>query len=212
MDECLELDRVFQNGFCAAIGLWAFEFGKDIAGIDRDTKADVERLQQTVQRLQQERDKAQSVANSSESLLTAERVAQEKLIEQIRQLDSDNRSLRDDLGFFEKLIPSPSGQNLAIRAVQAELLSPTQLRWQVLVIQAVKNAPQFSGKLEFTWSGTQVGRPWTSNLPEGGVNLQLQQYRRVEGVQALPEGVVVKTLTVKLTQDGAIKAVQTLKL
>ena len=31
-------------GFSAAIALWAFEFGKDIAGLDRDAKAQVAQL------------------------------------------------------------------------------------------------------------------------------------------------------------------------
>ena len=31
-------------GFCAAIGLWAFEFGKDIAGLERGAKEELTRL------------------------------------------------------------------------------------------------------------------------------------------------------------------------
>jgi len=32
-------------GFSAAIALWAFEFGKDIAGLDRDAKAQAAQLE-----------------------------------------------------------------------------------------------------------------------------------------------------------------------
>lgn len=199
-------------GFCAAIGLWAFEFGKDIAGLDKDAKEELVKLRDEAKRLREERDKAQSVANTSGSLLTAERAAQEKLATQIRQLEADNRSLRDDLGFFEKLIPSPGAESIAIRGVQAELLSPTQLRWQVLVIQAVKNAPQFTGKIELALSGIQGGKPWSATVPEGGVPVQLQQYRRIEGVYDLPPSTVLKAVTVKLTKDGVVKAVQNVRL
>ena len=199
-------------GFCAAIGLWAFEFGKDIAGLDKDAKEELVKLRDEAKRLREERDKAQSVANTSGSLLTAERAAQEKLATQIRQLEADNRSLRDDLGFFEKLIPSPGAESIAIRGVQAELLSPTQLRWQVLVIQAVKNAPQFTGKIELALSGVQGGKPWSATVPEGGVAVQLQQYRRIEGVYDLPPSTVLKAVTVKLTKDGVVKAVQNVRL
>ena len=199
-------------GFCAAIGLWAFEFGKDIAGLDKDAKEELVKLRDEAKRLREERDKAQSVANTSGSLLTAERAAQEKLATQIRQLEADNRSLRDDLGFFEKLIPSPGAESIAIRGVQAELLSPTQLRWQVLVIQAVKNAPQFTGKIELALSGIQGGKPWSATVPEGAVAVQLQQYRRIEGVYDLPPSTVLKAVTVKLTKDGVVKAVQNVRL
>ena len=55
-------------GFCAAIGLWAFEFGKDIAGLDHGTKDELVQLRIADCRpcaprwsaLQAERDKAQS--------------------------------------------------------------------------------------------------------------------------------------------------------
>src|SRR5659263_383327 len=32
-------------GFCAAIGLWAFEFGKDIAGLDGGSKQELQQTQ-----------------------------------------------------------------------------------------------------------------------------------------------------------------------
>lgn len=199
-------------GFSAAIALWAFEFGKDIAGLDKDAKAELVKLRDEVRRLRDERDKAQSVANTSGSLLTAERAAQEKLAAQIRQLESDNRALRDDLGFFEKLLPSTGSEAIALRGVQVEMLAPTQMRWQVLVIQAAKNAPRFEGRIELMLAGTLGGKPWQAAIPEGGLAVELQQYRRLEGLAELPTGAVVKTVTVKLMQGGAVRAVQNLRL
>ena len=115
-------------GFCAAIGLWAFEFGKDIAGLDKNTKevllqtrAQLADLRDEVATLKEARDKAQSVANTADTLMTTEKVAQEKLIVQNKQLEADNQRLRDDLGFFEKLIPATGVEGIAIRSVQAEL-------------------------------------------------------------------------------------------
>ena len=106
---------------------------------------------------------------------------------QIRQLESENRALRDDLGFFEKLIPSTGAEGVAIRGLQAEVLAGTQLKWQVLVIQPVKNAPEFRGKLELSVSGTLGGKPWTMALPGGAMALQFRQYRRVEGRGDIPQ-------------------------
>ena len=73
-------------GFCAAIALWAFEFGKDIAGLERGAKEELADLRVQVERLRSERDKAQSIANTSGSLLTAEKSAQEKLTAQLKHL------------------------------------------------------------------------------------------------------------------------------
>jgi cell shape-determining protein MreC len=92
-------------GFSAAIGLWAFEFGKGITGLDSTSKQELVQLKDEVGKLREDRDKAQSVANTSRSLLTAEKAAQDQLIVQVKQLEVENRALRDDLGFFEKLMP-----------------------------------------------------------------------------------------------------------
>src|SRR5207237_1548928 len=130
-----------------AISLWAFERGKNIAGLDTDGKEELQQLRGEVVRLRAERDKAQSVLNTSGTLITAERSAQERLASQVRMLESENRALRDDLGFFEKLMPASGTEAVAIRGLQAEVIGGTQLKWQLLVIQPVKNAPEFRGKL-----------------------------------------------------------------
>ncbi len=200
-------------GFSAAIGLWAFEFGKGIAGLDSDAKEELAQLKQEVVKLRDANEKAQSIANTSGSLLTAEKAAQDKLASQVKLLENENRSLRDDLGFFEKLMPAGGAEGIAIRGLQAEALSGgTQIKWQVLVIQPIKNAPDFSGKMELTLGGTQAGKPWSMPMPGGVQNLQFKQYRRLEGVVDLPPQVVVKTLSAKVTEGSATRAVQSIKL
>ena len=199
-------------GFSAAIALWTFELGVSIAGLDKDAKLELTRLREEVAALRAERDKSQSIANISGSLLTAEKAAQEKMVAQIRQLEADNRLLRDDLGFFEKLLPAGGVENAAIRGLQAEALTDTQVKWQVLVIQPVKDAPVFNGKLELTFSGTLAGKPWTTGLPGGAQLLQFKQYRRIEGVLDLPPLAVVQTVTAKVLEGTAVRSVQTTKL
>src|SRR4051812_16772839 len=100
-------------GFFAAIGLGAFQLGKNLAGVDTTDQEELAQLRAAVQQLRSERDQAQSVLNPSGSLLTAERSAQERLAMQVRQLEADNRRLRDDLGFFERLMPAGTGEPVA---------------------------------------------------------------------------------------------------
>ena len=198
-------------GFCAAIALWAFEFGKSIAGLDTGAKEELVQLRGDVAKLREERDKAQSVFNTSASLITAEKAARDQLATQIKALEAENRALRDDLGFFEKLIPT-SAEGVAIRAMQAEVLAGTQLKWQLLVIQPVKNAPEFRGKLEMSLAGTLNGKPWMMELPGGPQPLQFRQYRRVEGMVDLPPLAVVKNVSVKVVEGTTTRAVQSIKL
>jgi hypothetical protein len=199
-------------GFCAAIGLWAFEFGKEIAGLDSNAKEELISLKDEVARLRDEREKAQSIANTSGSLLTAEKAAQEKLVVQVKQLEAENRALRDELGFFEKLMPTGGNEAIAIRGLQAEVLGGTQVKWQVLIMQPTKNAPEFNGKLELTFGGAKDGKPFAFGLPGGAQVLQVRQHRRLEGVIDLPPQVVVKSLSAKVLEGNNTRAVQTVKL
>ncbi len=206
-------------GFCAAIGLWAFELGKDIAGLDGGTKeeltlarAELVALRSDLAIAKQARERAQSVADTAATLLTTEKAAQEGLVAQNKQLDSDNRRLKDDLGFFEKLIPSTGVEGVTVRGLQAEVIDARQVKWQVLLIQAQKNAPEFKGRLEVTFSGAQNGKAWSAALPGGGQELKFRQYGRTEGVFDLPAQTTVKSVSVKVLEGAAVKATQSVKL
>lgn len=206
-------------GFCAAIGLWAFEFGKDIAGLDKGAKEELARLRQELlqahvdlDKAKEERDKAQSVANIADTLVTSEKAAHEKLAAQVKQLEADNRSLRDDLGFFEKLIPVAGVEGVAIRGLQVDTLGPSKVKWQVLVIQAAKNAAEFNGKLEVTFTGITGGKQWTQPLPAGAQAIKVRQYGRIEGEFELPPQGVLKAVSVRVMDGTVVKASHSIKL
>ena len=206
-------------GFCAAIGLWAFEFGKDIAGLERGSNDELQRLRSQVAGLQLElrqahvtRDEAQFVANTSGAMVTAEKAAQQQMNARVQQLEFDNQRLRDDLGFFEKLIPSASGEGVAIRGVQAELSGVSLVKWQVLVIQSSKNAPEFVGRLELTFSGSLNGKPWTGTPAVGGSAISVRQYGRFDGEFEIPAQAVLKLVTAKVSDGGGVRSTQAVKL
>ena len=199
-------------GLCAAVAVWAFEFGKSIAGLDSGAREELARLREEVAALRADSRRQQEGASAASSLLTAERAATERVLAQMRQLEADNRSLRDDLGFFEKLIPAARGDGIAVRGLHAEPAGPQQMRWQVLVMQPVRNAPEFKGRLELVLAGTLGGQPWSVAQPQVSQPLQFQQYRRLEGVLNVPENVVVKTVTARVLEGTAVRAVQTVSV
>lgn len=206
-------------GFSAAIALWAFEFGKSIAGLDQDAKAELQQarlellvLRQELTELQATRDQAQSVANTADTLLLAEKASFEKVATLNKQLEATNRSLRDDLEFFEQLIPAANGGSLAIRSLQAERLTDRELKWQVLLVQTMRNAAEIEGQLLISFTGLENGKPWSATLPASGQAIKLKQYGRIEGVFELPAQVVLKGMTAKVMVDSVVKVVQSIKL
>ncbi|WP_418316831.1 DUF6776 family protein [Piscinibacter sakaiensis] len=201
-------------GFSAALALWAFEVGKDIAGLDRDAKLELMQLRSEVEQLKKDREQAVSVANTAESLLTAEKAALDRLAQQLRQIEAENLSLKADLGFFERLLPTGAEQGLSIRGLQVQMQDNAQLRFQLLVMQAgPKGQSEFHGHYAFTLHGVQNGKPWVYPVPGGPQAFQLKQYARIEGNIDLPPNAVVKTVQVKLTdQAGAVRASQSAAL
>ena len=206
-------------GFCAAIGLWAFEFGKDIAGLEKGSKEEMQRLRTELTDVRAElakakldRDHAQSIANTADTLVTAEKASHESLLAQLKQLEADNRSLRDDLGFFEKLIPSAGVDGVAIRSLQADFLSSNKLKWQVLVIQSGKNPAEFNGRLEIWFTGILNGKPWSVMVPGEPPAIKVKQYGRMDGEFEVPAQVVVKGMSAKVMDGAVVKATHSIKL
>lgn len=200
-------------GFCAAIGLWAFEFGKDIAGLDRQAKDELAGLRVDVAELRAQRDKAQSLAHTADSLLKAERAAQDKLTQQVRQLEVDNQALKADLGFFERLLPTDAAEGVSIRSVQVALQAPGQLRFQLLAMQSGKNIAEIKGRCELTLNGSLEGRTWVLPAAVGSRPLAVSRYARTEGLIEFPPAAVVKTVQVRIIDGaGVVRAVHTAKL
>ena len=206
-------------GFCAAIGMWAFEFGREIAGLEKghseeliQTRAKVVSLQADLDAAIEQRNQAQSIANTAGVLVATEKATTGLMAAQLKLLETDNQRLRDDLGFFEKLIPVSANDGLAIRGLQAEAKDAGKIRWQVLVIQSRKNAPEFSGRIEITVNGTLNGKAWTGSVPQAGVQIKMAQYGRFEGEFAAPNQVTVKGITAKVMEGAVVKASQMAKL
>ncbi len=200
-------------GFSAAVALWAFELGKDIAGLDRAAKAELAQLRADAEQLRESRDKAQSLAHTADSLLKAERAAQDKLAQQVRHLEGENMALKADLAFFERLLPSDGADGLSIRSLKASLQAPGQLRYQMLVMQSGNGPAEFKGHYELALSGTLEGRPWALESAAGGRPLVLARYMRTEGVVECPPAAVVKTVLVRIKdKSGALRATQLVKL
>jgi hypothetical protein len=189
-------------GFSAALALWAFDLGRSLAGLDRRAADELERLRVELTQLRGEREKARAIANTADSLLTAERTVQDRLVAQLKLAEADNLALQRELGFFERLLPVGGGEGPVIRALQADLPSPGRVHYQLLVMQPGKTPAEFKGRCEITLAGTLDGKPWVSAPGLGVQPLSLKQYARVEGVLDHAPQVMVQTVSVKII-DGA---------
>jgi hypothetical protein len=203
-------------GFSGALALWAFEFGRGLAGLgqgSRSAQAQVAELRAQLDGLRTDLDQARSIANSADSLLKAERVTQQKLADQVRALETENQALKADLGFFERLLPT-SGEPVAIRGLQVEASATGPVRYQLLVMQqGARGQADFRGTIEVFATGTRDASPWSTSGPMVRQAVQFKQYRRLEGLLQPPAGVVIRQIQIRvLDEAGAVKATQVHRL
>jgi hypothetical protein len=84
-----------------ALALWAFEFGKEIAGLDRHSHRELAQLRIEVTGLRADNERARAIAEHRRQPGQGRTAAQERLAQQVRQLEADKQALQSDLGFFE---------------------------------------------------------------------------------------------------------------
>ncbi len=202
-------------GFSAAVGLWAFDFGREIAGLDSGARKELARLREEVARVTTERDRLLSVANSADSMLKTEQAAQQKLASQLKQLEEQNLALTRDLGFFERLLPAAGavGKIITVRGLQAELDTAGRIHYQSLVMFKGARNTEFRGNFELSLSGTLDGKPWSLTPPAGLRSLAFKQYQRLEGEVEFPPTAVVKQVQVKVVDaSGVVQATEVARL
>lgn len=200
-------------GLCAALALWTFERGRDLAGLEPASHGDVAQLRAELAALRLERNQAQGLADAAESLLKAERTTQERLAAQVRQLEAENLELKNDLGFFERLLPADGREGLMVRGLQAEVVGAGRLRLQLLVMQQGRPTGDFRGRYDVTLRGEVDGRGWSYTLPGDSRVLQFRQYQRVEGLLEFPATAQVQGVQVRVVDaQGAVRATQEIRL
>ena len=177
-------------------------------------------LQEQVERLTAERDRLTSAANAAEARLNIERAAQNQLITQARTLERENARLKEELAFYDSLLPTTVGpEGLSIRRFRAELTAPNQIRYQTLVMQGGNGQREFLGSLQLVLTVTRDGKPAMMVFPEARTpetdakyKLRFKHYQRLDGVITVPEGVKVQSIQARVLEKGQTRAQQAVAL
>jgi hypothetical protein len=208
-------------GLGALGGIWASDWGREMAGMPaRPSGEQLQASIQQMQALQQEMEKLLTQANTAESQLAMERAAQKQLALQFKTLEAENNQLKEDLAFFERMLPleGKASSGVAIRGISAELRSPNQLDYRLLVMQRGKGVNNFEGTLRLTVAVQQNGRVVEFKFPDAkspdinNFRLGFRHYQRLEGTLTLPAGATARTLQATVLEKGQVRAQQSLNL
>lgn len=207
-------------GFGAAVAKWTYELGRSFTGSPAGpTYEQIAELKKQIASLAIERDQYLSTASAAESQINMERSAQKQMAAQVKTLEADNARLKEDLAFFESLLPASTGApGIAIRRLKAEIIGPNQLRYRLLVMQGGKGDQDFAGNLQLAVTVVLDGKSAMMVFPEGKpgdaekYKLGFRHYQRMEGVLTLPEGAVMKAVQARILEKGQIRTQQSVNL
>ena len=206
----------------AAVGVGIYEYGRGFGGPDRRAlTAEIERLQLKLREADAERSRLTATVTALEAQMKVERAAQDQLAKQAGELNAETNRLREDLSFFESLLPAradASGIQIRSFRVQPDGM-PEAMRYRLLVQQAGKPERDFVGAVQMQVNFVREGRSYSLQVPDATVpesrrplELSFRHYQRVEGTFNLPEGAVARSVVVRIVAAGRTLVQQTFQL
>ena len=206
-------------GVGGAIAMWTYDLGRSFAFGPKFSPEQMTELQDKVASLTAERDKLQAAAATIDSQQNIEKSIQKQLTDQINTLTAENNRIKDDLAFFESLMPSANRpQGITLQKTKFELTAPNQLRYRALVMQGGKAVRDFSGEMHISLTLVQEGKPVMMEFPDpksgeaAKLKLSFKHYQRLEGQITLPEGAVVKSAQMTVLEKGELRAKQAVQV
>lgn len=197
----------------AVVGVgWAtYDFGMEFAGFRQSeaTRA-IARLEAALAQQQAELAELRAKLALAERQLQIERATYGDLAKQVKSLAEENATLKEDLAFFQSLMPA-GGREGALSVnrfrLQPEAL-PGEYRYRLMLVQTGQRTKEFQGRLQFVLNLQQDGRKLVLTLPEegkGGAEYQLnfKFFQRVEGTFRIAPDAAVKSLQVRVFEIGA---------
>ncbi len=190
----------------------AYDFGKEFAGFHQgEADSEVRRLGASNERLQQELALVRGQIAQAERQLQMERATHVDLLKQMKALSEENATLKEDLAFFQTLMLSGGKEDgVAVnRFLVHNDASSGEYRYRLLLTQTGKRSKDFLGHLQFSVNLEQANRKIIMALPADddkankSFKLNFRFYQRVEGAFRVAPNAVVKSMQVRVYEDGS---------
>lgn len=206
----------------AAAGVGIYEYGRGFGGPGRrELSAEIERLQLKLREAEAQTSQLTATVTALETQMKVEQAAQEQLVRQTGELEAEANRLREDLAFFESLLPAKANASgVQIRSFRMQPDgTPEAMRYRLLVQQAGKPERDFVGAVQLQVNFLHDGRNQSLQVPDPAVpesrrplELSFRHYQRVEGTISLPEGATARSVVVRIVAAGQTLAQQTFQL
>jgi hypothetical protein len=216
------LGLVIAAAVVVAVAGWMYDAGRRFAGFDRgEIEQELAVARDRLLKLEAENKELGALAHAGDARMQIERTAQQQLANQVKGLEEENARLKEDLGFFENLMPAESRDpGLSINRLRVDRdVVPGQYRYRLLLLQSGKRVAEFQGSLQFIVTLQEGGKDVILTLPGDAAadartdpkafRVSFKHFQRVEGVFQVPAGAKLKSVQARVLEHGVAKASQT---
>lgn len=198
-----------------ALAAWVYDAGRRFAGFDREQlEEELARLRDSSAQLKDETARLRAIADASESRLKIEQSAQAQLVTQVKALEVDNNRLKEDLAFFENLVPSERRDDkVSIHRFKVERdVLPGEYRYRLLVMQGGRRDRLFQGSFQLLLEVQQGGKddmiifPGSSDAGSAAFKLNFKYFQRIEGTFRVPAEAKVRAVQARILENGSNQA------
>jgi len=204
----------------ATVVWWMVQNSYRITGFDiEEAKAHLTKLTRENQAAKSELESARNTVTERDRQLQIERAAQGELARTVAQLQEENASLKEDLGFLRNIMSSgttPEGIGLSNLKVERDA-KPNEYRYRMLLTQGGQRKQDFKGKVQIVARVAKDGAMTTMTIPDAPAAdpagaFEFRFYQKVEGRFAIPDGSTLKGVDVRVLAlpGGQVKLSRTI--
>jgi cell division protein FtsB len=204
----------------ATVVWWLVQNSYRITGFDiEEAKAHLAKLTQENQSTKAELETARATVTERDRQLQIEKAAQGELARTVAQLQEENASLKEDLGFLRNIMSSgttPEGIGLSNLKVEHDA-KPNEYRYRMLLTQGGQRKQDFKGKVQIVARVSKDGALSTMTIPDAPAAdptgaFEFRFYQKVEGRFAIPDGSTLKGVDVRVLAlpGGQVKLSRTI--
>lgn len=196
-------------GVAAAIAWVIVDNSYRITGFSRaEAKEQIDALAAENAKLKQSYDTTKSLLNEKEGKLKVEVASQAELTKNLAQLQDENASLKEDIGFLRNVMSSGSvPDGLAIQNFKVEPdAAPNEFRYRLLLTQGGQRKQDFKGKMQVTVRVQESGQaalttlsfPTDTEMRASAGTIEFRFYQKLDGRFSIPPGAVIKNVQVRV--------------
>ncbi|MBI3043952.1 MAG: hypothetical protein HYY78_14125 [Betaproteobacteria bacterium] len=207
------LGYIALGAIVVGVGWTTYDYGMEFAGFRQSEAARaVARLGEELKSRDDQLTEMRSQLTAAERQMQIERATYGDLARQVKTLTEENAGLREDLAFFQSLMAAggkEGGVSINRFRVQPDAL-PGEYRYRLLLVQSGQRVKEFQGALQFVLNVEQGDRKFVLTLPEEGdkgakdYQVSFKFFQRVEGTFKVAPGAVVKSLQVRVFENGSV--------